>query len=194
MGTQFGIIISQPTTTSGINATNQGTMTWNNALPNGIGLRSTVMLGYYTNNNLTSATFTNDTAGQIFVNGTVNLPDGYSTGGISVGARYGTAILDNKGSVTSTSTSTNGLGYAVGLAAMGKNAQITNSGSVIVTANQGSSAAGIGINGSWTTGTTSINNSGTVTISALGADTRALVISALTTSATSAIKLLIVER
>ena len=119
-GTQFGIIISQPTTTSGINATNQGTMTWNNALPNGIGLRSTVMLGYYTNNNLTSATFTNDTAGQIFVNGTVNLPNGYATGGISVGARYGTAILDNKGSVTSTSTSTNGLGYAEGLAASGK--------------------------------------------------------------------------
>ena len=119
-GSQTGIIISESTTTSGINATNQGTMTWNNALPNGIGLRSTVMLGYYTNNNLTSATFTNDTAGQIFVNGTVNLPNGYATGGISVGARYGTAILDNKGSVTSTSTSTNGLGYAEGLAASGK--------------------------------------------------------------------------
>ena len=185
-GTQFGIIISQPTTTSGINATNQGTMTWNNALPNGIGLRSTVMLGYYTNNNLTSATFTNDTAGQIFVNGTVNLPNGYATGGISVGARYGTAILDNKGSVTSTSTSTNGLGYAEGLAAIGKNAQITNSGSVIVTANQGSSAGGIQINGSWTTGTTYINNSGTVTVSALGTDTQAVGINALTTSAISA--------
>ena len=185
-GTQFGIIISQPTTTSGINATNQGTMTWNNALPNALGLSSTVMLGYYTNNNLTSATFTNDTAGQIFVNGTVNLPNGYATGGISVGARYGTAILDNKGSVTSTSTSTNGLGYAEGIAAAGKNAQITNSGSVIVTANQGSSATGIVINGSWTTGTTYINNSGTVTVSALGADTQAVVINTLSTLATSA--------
>ena len=185
-GTQFGIIISQPTTTSGINATNQGTMTWNNALPNGIGLRSTVMLGYYTNNNLTSATFTNDTAGQIFVNGTVNLPNGYATGGISVGARYGTAILDNKGSVTSTSTSTNGLGYAEGLAAIGKNAQITNSGSVIVTANQGSSAAGIEIYGSWTNGAASINNSGTVIVSASGADSQGIDIDQLLTSVTSA--------
>ena len=28
-GRQFGIIISQPTTTTGINVTNQGTISWN---------------------------------------------------------------------------------------------------------------------------------------------------------------------
>ena len=31
-GIQFGIIISEPTTTTGINVTNQGTISWNHRL------------------------------------------------------------------------------------------------------------------------------------------------------------------
>ena len=187
-GTQFGIIISQPTTTTGINVTNQGTISWNNAQygGTGTGTRAAVNAGYISTNNLTAASFVNELGAEITVDITTNLSSGRGIYAAAVAARYGQVTLYNKGSIITTSTSTDGLGYAGGLAAIGKNAQITNSGSVIVTANQGSSAAGIVINGSWTTGTTYINNSGTVTVSALGTDTQAVGIRALTTSAISA--------
>ena len=187
-GTQFGIIISQPTTTTGINVTNQGTISWNNAQygGTGTGTRAAVNAGYIYTNNFTAASFVNELGAEITVDITTNLSSGRGIYAAAVAARYGQVTLYNKGSIITTSTSTNGLGYAGGLAAMGKNAQITNSGSVIVNANQGSSATGIVINGSWTTGTTYINNSGTVTVSALGTDTQAVGIRALTTSAISA--------
>ena len=58
-GRQFGIIISQPTTTTGINVTNQGTISWNNAQygGTGTGTRAAVNAGYITTNNLTAASF-----------------------------------------------------------------------------------------------------------------------------------------
>ena len=187
-GRQFGIIISQPTTTTGINVTNQGTISWNNAQygGTGTGTRAAVNAGYITTNNLTAASFVNELGAEITVDITTNLSSGRAISAVGVAARYGQVTLYNKGSITTTSTSTNGSGDAVGIEAAGGNTQIINSGSVIVTANQGSSAGGIQINGSWTTGTTYINNSGTVTVSALGTDTQAVGINALTTSAISA--------
>ena len=187
-GIQFGIIISQPTTTTGINVTNQGTISWNNAQygGTGTGTRAAVNAGYITTNNLTAASFVNELGAEITVDITTNLSSGRAISAVGVAARYGQVTLYNKGSITTTSTSTNGSGDAVGIAAAGGNTQIINSGSVIVNANQGSSAQGIGIYGAWTNGDASINNSGTVTVSALGTNTQAVGISALTTSATSA--------
>lgn len=188
-GSLLGVLYALPTTASGFQGINTGSITWTNAQygGGGTGTRAAVNASFITSNNWTAATsFLNDTTGSVTVDISSTLSNNRSIAGIATLSRYNLAGITNKGTVSVDSASTNALSYAIGVVSAGKSVNIANSGSVVVNANSGASASGISINGIYTTGYLSMENSGSVVVSSKGDWVTGLEISPLTASATAA--------
>ncbi|PZQ67241.1 MAG: hypothetical protein DI563_21825 [Variovorax paradoxus] len=166
-GALLGVLYVNQTTGSGVSVVNQGQVTWTNAQygGGGTGTRPALNVGYVTGNNWTSGSFLNDTGGSITVDVSTTLANGRSLSAAGVFAGQGAASVTNRGAITVTSSSPNGSSNIEGIAGAGRSVSMNNSGSISVTASAGARVDGVGVLGSFLTGTGTIDNSGSVVVS-----------------------------
>ena len=172
-GPLYGVLYVRPSTATGFNGTNQGTINWTNAAygGTGTGTRAAVNVAYTSPNTNGSLGFLNDTEGVVRADVTTNQVNSKSVAGIALYAPRGNGKIENKGSVVVTSSSNNAYGYISGLDVIGgTSATLINSGSVQVTGNQGTGAEGVVQYIAGLTGDALVDNSGSIVVSGTHAE------------------------